>query len=137
MNSLYQRITGVFQIFFGKSANKPQKQDLHRAEVRGIPRLKKDEHGLELCVCCMLCSDLCPTEAISITPAVSTDEMLKQNPLNRRYPRRYEINAFQCILCGVCEEVCPTGAIDLSSTQPEPLNSRHLMVHNKRKLYLN
>ena len=55
------------------------------ASYRGRPVLVQEEHGVERCVACGLCSRVCPALAIEVQAAET--EMEKE-----RYPEKFEIN---------------------------------------------
>jgi NADH-quinone oxidoreductase subunit I len=76
------------------------------AAFRGRPVLVED-HGVERCVACGLCSRVCPALAIEVQAS--------ESPYwKERYPVKFEINMLRCIFCGFCEEVCPEEAIVMS-----------------------
>jgi len=50
------------------------------------------------CIGCTLCSQRCPTDAISMTPY-----------------QQHDINTDECIRCGTCKEICPVDAIECLS----------------------
>jgi NADH-quinone oxidoreductase subunit I len=72
---------------------------------RGVPRLRKDPAtGEELCVSCLLCEAICPTECISIVSEKRPDGKGKQLV-------SFTINYERCCFCGLCVDPCPTKPI--------------------------
>ena len=73
--------------------------------LRGGPRLRRDpESGEELCVSCLLCEAICPTECISIVAKKNPDGKGKQLV-------SFTINYERCCFCGLCVDPCPTKPI--------------------------
>lgn len=73
------------------------------------PKLLKDHSGSYLCISCKLCSDICPTNCLSIR-ADKEPTSLKEGPI----PTLFAISLPKCTQCGLCADVCPTNALDLS-----------------------
>ena len=72
---------------------------------RGLPRLRKDPvTGEELCISCLLCEAICPTECISIVSEKKADGKGKSLV-------SFTINYERCCLCGLCVDPCPTKPI--------------------------
>ena len=72
---------------------------------RGVPRLRRDpESGEELCISCLLCEVICPTECISIVCEKKTEGKGKQLV-------SFTINYERCCFCGLCVDPCPTKPI--------------------------
>ena len=72
---------------------------------RGMPRLRKDPRtGEELCVACLLCEAICPTECICIVSEKKADGKGKSLV-------SFTINYERCCVCGLCVDPCPTKPI--------------------------
>lgn len=95
---------------------------------RGRPVLVQ-EHGVERCVACGLCSRVCPALAIEVQ--ASETELEKE-----RFPEKFEINMIRCIFCGFCEEVCPEEAIIMSNEYELVFSSQEEAVFGKDKLLI-
>src|SRR5262245_34110197 len=89
------------------TVNYPEQKFPMFPKFRGKQVLMRDEHGLEKCVACGLCSVACPADAIYLE-AAENDGTVKAGP---RYASVYQIHKTRCIFCGYCEEACPVGAI--------------------------
>jgi NADH-quinone oxidoreductase subunit I len=98
------------------------------ASFRGRPVLV-EEHGVERCVACGLCSRVCPALAIEVQG--SETELEKE-----RYPVKFEINMVRCIFCGFCEEVCPEEAIVMSNEYEFAFTSQEEAVFGKERLLM-
>ncbi len=105
----------------------PEEKWISPAAFRGRPVLVEEEDGSERCVACGLCSRVCPSLAIEVQAAETTDE-------KERYPVKFEINMLRCIYCGFCEEVCPEEAIVMSDEYELVFNSQHEAIYGKEKL---
>lgn len=93
---------------------------------RGRPVLV-EEHGVERCVGCGLCSRVCPALAIEVQAS--------ESPFwKERYPVKFEINMLRCIFCGFCEEVCPEEAIIMSKEFELTFQSQDDAIFGKDKL---
>jgi NADH-quinone oxidoreductase subunit I len=88
----------------------PEEKPEVSSRFRGLHRLKRDEQGRERCTACMLCSYVCPANAIRVVPAYAVGPE-RELYAEERYAAEYEINMLRCIFCGFCEEACPCGAI--------------------------
>jgi NADH-quinone oxidoreductase subunit I len=106
--------------------NYPDEHFQPPASFRGRPVLV-EEHGVERCVACGLCSRVCPALAIEVQ--ASETELEKE-----RYPIKFEINMVRCIFCGFCEEVCPEEAIVMSQEYELVFSSQQEAIFGKEKL---
>jgi NADH-quinone oxidoreductase subunit I len=106
----------------------PEERFTRPASFRGRPVLV-EEHGVERCVACGLCSRVCPALAIEVQ--ASETELEKE-----RYPIKFEINMVRCIFCGFCEEVCPEEAIVMSNDYELAFSSQEEAIFGKDKLLI-
>ena len=106
--------------------NYPDERFSPPAAFRGRPVLV-EEHGVERCVACGLCSRVCPALAIEVQASETERE-------KERYPIKFEINMVRCIFCGFCEEVCPEEAIVMSQNYELVFNNQEEAVFGKEKL---
>lgn len=117
----------IAQIFRPKLTSQyPEERFQPDPSFRGRPVLV-EEHGVERCVACGLCSRVCPALAIEVQAAET--ELEKE-----RYPVKFEINMVRCIFCGFCEEVCPEEAIVMSNEYELVFTSQEEAIFGKDKL---
>lgn len=119
----------IAQIFRPKMTTRyPEERFNPPSSFRGRPVLV-EEHGVERCVACGLCSRVCPALAIEVQAAET--ELEKE-----RYPVKFEINMVRCIFCGFCEEVCPEEAIVMSNEYELVFTSQEEAIFGKDKLLM-
>lgn len=119
----------IAQIFRPKLTSQyPEERFNPPSSFRGRPVLV-EEHGVERCVACGLCSRVCPALAIEVQAAET--ELEKE-----RYPVKFEINMVRCIFCGFCEEVCPEEAIVMSNEYELVFTSQEEAIFGKDKLLM-
>ena len=119
--------TTITQMFKPKlTIQYPEERFTRPASFRGRPVLV-EEHGVERCVACGLCSRVCPALAIEVQ--ASETELEKE-----RFPIKFEINMVRCIFCGFCEEVCPEEAIVMSNEYELAFSSQEEAIFGKDKL---
>ncbi len=106
----------------------PEERFVPPASYRGRPVLV-EEHGVERCVACGLCSRVCPALAIEVQ--ASETELEKE-----RYPKKFEINMLRCIFCGFCEEACPEEAIVMSDEYELVFTNPEEAIYGKDKLLM-
>ncbi len=56
------------------------------------------------CVGCGICMEICPREAIEVTPTPKAEGEEAKTPI-------VAINKEKCTYCGICEAICPFGAV--------------------------
>jgi NADH-quinone oxidoreductase subunit I len=99
-------------------------------KYRGKQVLMRDEHGLEKCVACGLCSVACPADAIYLE-AAENDGTVMAGP---RYAKVYQIHKTRCIFCGMCEEACPVSAIFMGKDYELAVYSKDDFIWDKTDL---
>ena len=99
-------------------------------KYRGKQVLMRDEHGLEKCVACGLCSVACPADAIYLE-AAENDGTVMAGP---RYASVYQIHKTRCIFCGMCEEACPVSAIFMGKDYELAVYSKDDFIWDKTDL---
>src|SRR3977135_2693465 len=112
------------------SVNYPYQKVPMFPKYRGKQVLMRDEHGLEKCVACGLCSVACPADAIYLE-AAENDGTVAAGP---RYASVYQIHKTRCIFCGYCEEACPVGAIFMGKDYELAVYSKDDFVWDKTDL---
>lgn len=74
-----------------------------------FPRLKEDEKGINQCISCGLCVDMCPTKAIKIETKKNVSIDLVN--LTGVKPQKFEILKDSCVHCRLCINICPVQAL--------------------------
>ena len=108
---LVSLLTPAYTTSFPKKAHTPFEN------YRGKPEV--DDKN---CVGCETCSNVCPSQAISIED--DRDQGLRV--ITRNFGK--------CIFCGMCEEACPVDAIELTPHYEFVGLTRQEMIFDKRKL---
>lgn len=84
--------------------------DVPEPEVRrGRHQLTRYEDGLERCIGCEVCADVCPARCI----IVRGEDNAADDPRTpqRRYAYQFEVDYSRCVQCNLCVESCPTSAL--------------------------
>lgn len=97
--------------------------------------LLHDEQGDELCIGCLFCERICPSEVISIEQAAKRESPVTGK--KRGYADDFTLDMSACIFCELCVQVCPTDAIVMTREQDQPAFSREDLVLTMDKLYAN
>jgi 4Fe-4S ferredoxin len=79
------------------------------------------KHNNDLCVGCGLCSETCPTKALSLGPVLP----IARGLISKDYINMKEDN---CVLCGLCSFSCPFNALDFKI---DGVSSKSLMQYPK------
>jgi 4Fe-4S ferredoxin len=86
------------------------KKEVKGEELRVKRRSIKKEEALtlnrNLCLGCGLCLDVCPKEALALSPSsISGGRLIRRGEVN--------IDEERCIFCGICVALCPPRALRL------------------------
>jgi NADH-quinone oxidoreductase subunit I len=107
-----------------------------RAErYRSSFALLHDEHGDELCIGCLQCERICPSQVISIKFGGKRESPITGK--KRGYADDFVLDMSACIFCELCVQVCPTDAIVMTREPEVPTYSREALVLTMPKLYAN
>jgi len=107
-----------------------------RAErYRASFALLHDEEGDELCIGCLQCERICPSQVIAIKAAGKRESPVTGK--KRGYADDFTLDMSACIFCELCVQVCPTDAIVMTREQDKPAFSREDLVLTMDKLYAN
>ena len=107
-----------------------------RAErYRASFALLHDEQGDELCIGCLQCERICPSQVISIKAGGKRES--KVTGKKRGYADDFVLDLNGCIYCELCVQVCPTDAIVMTREPETPAYAREDLVLTMAKLYAN
>ncbi len=107
-----------------------------RAErYRASFALLHDEQGDELCIGCLQCERICPSQVIAIKFGGKRESPITGK--KRGYADDFLLDLSACIFCELCVQVCPTDAIVMTREQEVPAYAREDLVLTMAKLYAN
>lgn len=107
-----------------------------RAErLRTSFALLHDEQGDELCIGCLFCEKICPSQVIKVVQAKKRESPVTGQ--KRGYADDFTLDMSACIFCELCVQVCPTDAIVMTREQDPPSFAREDLVLTMQKLYAN
>lgn len=107
-----------------------------RAErYRSSFALLHDAEGDELCIGCLQCERICPSQVIAIKFGGKRESPITGK--KRGYADDFILDMSACIFCELCVQVCPTDAIVMTREPEEPAYSREDLVLTMAKLYAN
>jgi NADH-quinone oxidoreductase subunit I len=107
-----------------------------RAErYRASFALLHDEQGDELCIGCLQCERICPSQVIAIKFGGKRESPLTGK--KRGYADDFLLDMSACIFCELCVQVCPTDAIVMTREPEIPAYTREDLVLTMAKLYAN
>jgi NADH-quinone oxidoreductase subunit I len=103
----------------------------HRASFA----LLHDEHGEELCIGCLACERICPSDIITVEPGPKVESPATGKKRGTVKNLTLDLNA--CIYCELCVQVCPTDAIVMVREPERPGYSREELFLSMERLYEN
>lgn len=107
-----------------------------RAErYRSSFALLHDEQGDELCIGCLQCERICPSEVIKIEQTGKIESPITGK--KRGYAKSFVLDLNACIYCELCVQVCPVDAIVMTREPELPAFGREDLVLTMEKLYAN
>jgi NADH-quinone oxidoreductase subunit I len=110
-------------------------QKRERAErYRNTFALLHDEAGDELCVGCLQCEKICPSQIITVVAEKHESPVTGKR---RGYATDFVLDLNACIFCELCVQVCPTDAIIMCRAPEQPGYSREDLCLTMDRLYQN
>lgn len=97
--------------------------------------LLHDENNEELCIGCLACERICPSQVIHITAGPKIQSVTSGK--KRGTATDFTLDLTACIFCELCVQVCPTDAIVMTRTQEVAGFCREDLVLTMDKLYAN
>ena len=111
------------------------KEKRERAErYRSSFALLHDSEGDELCVGCLQCARICPSQVITVI-AEKKESLVTGK--RRGYAKDFVLDLNACIVCELCVQVCPTDAIVMTRVAETPGYSREALCLTMDRLYEN
>jgi NADH-quinone oxidoreductase subunit I len=96
---------------------------------RGVHRLTHRADDSIACVACFMCATACPAQCIFI------EAVEREDGVDEKMPKRFDIDLLECIFCGYCVEACPCDAIRMDSGIFSIIGEkREDFVYDKEKL---
>lgn len=112
----------------------PEQKRERSERYRNTFALLHDAEGDELCVGCLQCERICPSQVITVIAEK------KESPVTgkrRGYATDFVLDLNACIYCELCVQVCPTDAIVMTRTAETPGYSREALCLTMDRLYEN
>jgi energy-converting hydrogenase B subunit L len=102
---MLEGVYGNFKkIFF--ASDRVTDMEMRKAILEGEVR-PKDKVAIGACIGCAGCSNICPTEAITMI-SLETPEKLMDGWIKKEIP---ELNSEKCVFCYYCHDFCPVYAL--------------------------
>lgn len=112
----------------------PMEKRERSVRYRNSFALLHDAEGDELCVGCIQCEKICPSEVITVIAEKKDSPVTGKR---RGYAKDFVLDLNACIFCELCVQVCPTDAIIMTRQSEEPAFNREALVLTMAKLYDN
>jgi NADH-quinone oxidoreductase subunit I len=113
----------------------PEEKRTRAERYRSSFALLHDEQGDELCIGCLQCERICPSEVIKIEATGKIESPVTGK--KRGYAKDFVLDLNACIYCELCVQVCPTDAIVMTREAELPAYGREDLVLTMAKLYAN
>jgi len=97
--------------------------------------LLHDAPGDELCIGCLQCEKICPSQVIAVKQSPK-----RASPVTgklRGYADAFILDTSACIFCELCVQVCPVDALVMTRQPEPPTFSREELVFDMPRLYAN
>jgi len=105
------------------------------ARYRTSFALLHDENGEELCIGCLACERICPSQVIRIVQGPKRES--KTTGKKRGVAQDFTLDLTACMFCELCVQVCPEDAIIMAKEPEAPSFAREDLVLTMAKLYAN
>jgi len=112
----------------------PREQRKRQERYRTNFALLHDSSGDELCVGCLQCARICPSQVITV---IAEKKESPTTGKRRGYAKDFVLDLNACIFCELCVQVCPTDAIVMTRVQETPGYSREALCLTMDRLYEN
>lgn len=112
----------------------PMQKRERAVRYRNSFALLHDAEGDELCVGCVQCEKICPSEVITVIAEKKDSPVTGKR---RGYAKDFVLDLNACIFCELCVQVCPTDAIIMTRQSETPAFNREALVLTMAKLYEN
>jgi formate hydrogenlyase subunit 6/NADH:ubiquinone oxidoreductase subunit I len=97
--------------------------------------LLHDEGGDELCIGCVACERICPSQVITVVQGGKRESPVTGK--KRAYADDLTLDLNACIFCELCVQVCPVDALVMLRVHDEPQYSREGLFLSMPRLYEN
>ena len=113
----------------------PKERRERSERYRASFALLHDDNGEELCIGCLACERICPSEIITVVAGPKVESPVTGKKRGTVKDLTLDLNA--CIYCELCVQVCPTDAIILVREPERPGYSREELFLSMERLYEN
>jgi NADH-quinone oxidoreductase subunit I len=112
----------------------PAEKRVRAERYRNSFALLHDAEGDELCVGCVQCEKICPSDVITVIAEKKDSPVTGKR---RGYAKDFSLDLNACIFCELCVQVCPTDAIIMTRAPETPAYAREDLVLTMERLYEN
>lgn len=139
MLDIFNGIFIIFKNFFVKKVtlNFPLEKGRLGDRFKGEHMLRRYNNGVERCIVCKLCENVCPAIAIDIDVDETSSKLNNVNiksVLSYREALDYNLDMTKCIYCGLCQESCPVDAIVEGYNMNYTKELHEELLYDKNKL---